>query len=122
MYSRFSILFDPKPKIVRKEFFNLKDKDGQAAFLEDTSTTKALSSSFASNRSFGHNANIFFKNLNGRIHKCFKKIRITKGGKILHKDGKNPVMDKMKLKIELKMTGVQLKKKLLPKGWKRKQD
>ena len=102
LYSRFSILFDPKPKTVRKEFFNLKDKEGQAAFLKDTSSTQVFSSSFVSERSFGHNASIFFKNLKGRIQKCFKKIRITKGGKILHKDGKTSIMANIKLKTELK--------------------
>ena len=102
LYSKFSIHFDPKPKTVRREFFNLKDRECQAAFLKETSTTEILSSSFDPNRSFGHNANVFFKNLKGRIHKCFKKIRINKGGIISHKEGNNPIMSMMKLKTELK--------------------
>ena len=102
LYSKFSIHFDPKPKTVRREFFNLKDRECQAAFLKKTSTTELLSSSFDPNLSFGHNANVFFKNLKGRIQKCFKKIRINKGGKISHKEGNNPIMSMMKLKTELK--------------------
>ena len=47
LFSRFSILFDTKPKTVRREIFNFKDKENQAAFLEETSTPGSLSSSFS---------------------------------------------------------------------------
>ena len=87
LFSKFSILFESQPKTLRKEFFNLKDKTGQAKFLEETSTTEFLSGSFSENRTFAHNANIFYRKLNGQIRKCFKKVRITKGGKIFHRDG-----------------------------------
>ena len=103
LYSRFSILFDHKPKKIRKELFNFKDKEGQAAFLKETDSTELLSSSFFSNRSFPHNAKIFFKNLNMCIQKCFTKIRITYGGKNGFKVGECPILDNMKLKTELKI-------------------
>ena len=99
LFGKFSILFDRQPKTLRREFFNLKDKVGQKAFLEETSASEALSSSFLPSRSFPHNANIFFKSLNGCIHKCFDKIRISSGGKI----GSNPIQEKMKLRTELKI-------------------
>ena len=73
LYSRFSILFDQKPKEIRKELFNFKDKEGQAAFLKETDITELISSSFSSNRSFPHNSNIFFKNLNRCIQKCCRQ-------------------------------------------------
>ena len=38
LYSKLSIIYNPKPITVRKEFFNLKDKECQAAFLKETST------------------------------------------------------------------------------------
>ena len=102
LYSKFSILFESKPKTLRKEFFNLKDKTGQAKFLKETSIPEVLSGSFSQNRTFLHNANIFYRKLNGRIRKCFKKVRITKGGKIFHRDGTDPIIENIKLKSELK--------------------
>ena len=103
MFSSFSIQFELKPKHMRREFFNLKDKSGQQVFLRETTFTKALSSSFSANRTFGHNANIFYKNLNGCIRKCFKKIRIVSGGKEFLKDGEGPIMGHIRLRKELKI-------------------
>ena len=103
MFSKFSIQCEYKRKTIRKEFFNLKDKEGQAAFLKQTSFTEVLSKSFSPNRSFAHNANIFNRNLNSCIQKCFKKIRITSGGKWYMKDGNNLIIDKIKLKTRLQI-------------------
>ena len=78
MYCKFSILFDCAPPQIRKELFNFKSMEGQKAFFEKTSSSVELSNSFSEIRSFPHNTNIFFRELNACIHKCFKKIRIKK--------------------------------------------
>ena len=101
LFSKFSIQFESKPKILRKEFFNLKDKAGQADFLRETSDTESLYTCFSQNRTFPHNANIFYRKLNGCIRKCFKKVRVVKGGKICQKDGSNPIIENIKQKTEL---------------------
>ena len=88
---------------VRREFFNLKDQECQKAFLEETSNSTALSSSFSTDRSFPHNANVFFKNLKGCIRKCFKKVRIRNGGKLGCESVLNIMEGKMKMRSELKI-------------------
>ena len=102
LFCRFSIVFDRIMNSVRREFFKLKDQEGQKAFLEETSNSLPLSSSFSKNRSFPHNANIFFKNLKGCIQKCFKKVRIRNGGKIGCEGVLSPIQEKMKWRSELK--------------------
>ena len=103
LFSRFSILFDRKSKTVRKEFFDLKNKDGQKAFLKETSDNEDLLFSFSPNCSFSHNANVFFKSLNRCIFKCFKKVRITTGGKSERIGGSRSIYEMMNLKTKIKI-------------------
>ena len=81
LVSKFSIQVEAKPRSVRTEFYQLKNYENQKMFLQETTSTAKLSSSFDKNRSFPHNANVFFKNLKSCIHRNFRKVRITKGGK-----------------------------------------
>ena len=103
LFCKFSITFDCMKSCVRREFFNLKDQECQKAFLEETSNSTALSSSFSTDRSFPHNANVFFKNLKGCIQKCFKKVRIRNGGKLGCESVLNIMEGKMKMRSELKI-------------------
>jgi hypothetical protein len=85
-------------------FFQLKDGEGHKSFLEETSSsTSALASSFSDNRTFPHNANVFFKNLNGCIQKCFKKVRIRGNGKVGSDKISSLLEEKLKLKRKLKL-------------------
>ena len=68
---RFSIHVVAKLVTLRKEYFLLKDSEDQKKFYEETNLTDKLSSSFDKDRSFIHNANVFFRNLKSCIHQNF---------------------------------------------------
>ena len=71
LFCKFSILFEALPNKIRKEFFNFKSQEGKKAFLFATSNSEKLSKCFAQNRTFAHNANSFFHELNSCVHKSF---------------------------------------------------
>ena len=98
----FSIQVVAKLPTLRKEFFLLKNADDQRKFYNLTSHTDKLSTSININRSFPHNASIFFKNLNSCIQNCFKKVKIKKGGPIPH-IGEETIQEKLKKKMRLKL-------------------
>ena len=100
LFSKFSIQYKLKKETHRKEIFLLKDKKSQENFLKETSSWDSLSQSFSENRTFPHNANVFFRKLMGKIRKCFRKIRITKGGKQTRCQT-NPTQENIKLSSEL---------------------
>ena len=84
LYSNFTLKFNRLKPETRREFFNFKNKDDQKTYMEETSNSLKLSSSFSCNRTSTHNANIFFKNLKGSYQNTFKKIRITSGKNCKH--------------------------------------
>ena len=102
LFSRFSIQYKLKKPTCRNEIFLLKDKKSQENFLKETSHWNFLRQSFSKNRSFPHNANIFYRRLFGKIRKCFKKVRMKKGGKQSY-DKSNPIQENIKLSTELKL-------------------
>ena len=102
LFCKFSILLEVVPMTVRKEFFQLKNIENQELFYEETNTTNKLTASFQENRTFPHNANIFFKVLNDCIHKCFKKVRVKSGGNKF-KLGDSILQEKLKIKTESKI-------------------
>ena len=63
-------------KTERVEIFNLRNKECQKQFFEDTNSTSILSNSLE-NRQVVGGGKIWLKNLNTIIHRNFKKIRIT---------------------------------------------
>ena len=71
---KFSKIFDSKKQI---EIFNFKDKEGLKKFKELTSNSTELSKIFDTNKKVGKQAKQFMKRLNGILHECFKKIKIT---------------------------------------------
>ena len=108
LFSKFSFTFERKMKPIRKEFFKLKDLEGQKAFHAETSKSETLVSCFSPDRSFLHNANIFFKGFKGSIQKCFKKVRIKKGGNygstLINKSLNKIIKLRKELKIQLEKT------------------
>ena len=87
MFANFTIKFNRLPRTIRNEIFNLKNKENQKKFFEETSSSLKLSSCFSESRSFPHYSAIFFKTLNGIFHKTFQKVRISSGGsKVGHGD------------------------------------
>ena len=82
MFARFSIKYRKnKFKEPRREIFNLKNEECQGKFFKDTSTGVKFQNCFWSNRNFEEKCLKFKKTLDDTLHKCFKKIRITKTGK-----------------------------------------
>ena len=55
------------------------------------------------NKTFPHQANIFFHELNSCLHKCFKKVRIRSGGKAGKSDQHSEIRAQLKLRIQLKI-------------------
>ena len=102
LYSNFNLTFNRRKTEIRREFFNFKNKDDQQIFLEETTKTLKLSSSFSNHRTFPHNANIFFKNLKGTFQNTFKKIRITSGNK--YKLGEKTLQGLLEQKNKLKVS------------------
>ena len=100
MYAKYMITFNRLPVRIRREFFNFKNKENQKIFFEETSNSCKLKSCFDENRSFAHNANIFFHTLRGTFHKSFKKIRITTGKSKL---GGKTLQEMLQLKNKLKI-------------------
>ena len=81
LLANFSVTFNRMPRQIRKEHFMFKCVESKKLFLEETNTTKLLSSSFKQADDFPQCTHKFFKNLDSIFHKCFKKVRIRSGHK-----------------------------------------
>ena len=77
--------------VAKNEFFNYKCEEGRKNFNTETSTKTDLSDCFLHDN-FEHGSLKFYKTLQRKIHKCFKKIRIKMG--IAHTAGNKVVQDK----------------------------
>ena len=73
----FNIVYTPKISDERLEVFNFKNNAGQKLFFKETSGVR-LSKCFPPDRSVNVNAHTFNKTLMKIVHKCFKKVRVTK--------------------------------------------
>ena len=102
LFGKFNMTFNRNMTKPRIEMFNFKNRENQETFLDETTATNNLSSSFRQGRSFLHNSNIFLKNLNDTFHTCFKKIRIIPG--IRHSYGQESLQELLKLKLTQKQT------------------
>ena len=101
LYGTFSIIFDRKPRKIRNEHFLFKCQESKKRFLDETNSTKLLSSSFQDKRSFLKCSELFFKSLDRTFHKCFKKVRIRNGHKKTY--GDECIQEKLNLKTKLKI-------------------
>ena len=79
LFSKFSITFNRRPVIIRKEYFRFKCEESKKRFHDETSTTSKLSSCFKNETNFDSSAKLFHRTLNKTVHKCFKKVRIKSG-------------------------------------------
>ena len=101
LFSKFKVAFRRKSRKIRKEIFQFKCSESKRNFMEETSVNKDLSSCFNTSEDFRYCSNNFFRTLNKKLHKCFKKIRIRSGNS---KQLGNPVIqEKLNLKTELNL-------------------
>ena len=76
--TKFKVEFSQKTKKESKKLFNLKSIDGQKKFKLLTSKPGILSDIFKDDtEDIESLSKKFFKRLNGILHQCFKKIRVT---------------------------------------------
>ena len=100
LFCKFSVSFNKKPNIVRKEFFKFKCEEGRKKFLDATSSNNLFTSCFSNLKSFETCSNKFYRTLTRTFHKCFKKIRIKNGNN--KKIGNASTQEKLKSITELK--------------------
>ena len=81
LFCSFSHQYNLRRKTLQNEIFQLKDKMSQESFYEATSAKGAFTGAFGLVNNFEHNANIFFGNLKKCIFKCFKRVRVVRGGR-----------------------------------------
>ena len=82
----------------RKEMFNLKNKACQAVFKIETEHNDNLAKVFDNDLPFEVQCNIWFKNFNDILHKCFKKVRIVNSLKKKEvASNKNLLVERVKL-------------------------
>ena len=99
MVGKFNISYQRKPRTIRREIFHFKCLESKNKFKSETSSNNDLSSCFNQDNDFKLCANLFFRTLNRKLHKCFNKARIRTGGKQLL--GDKVIQDKLKIKSEL---------------------
>ena len=75
--TNFNLKVKNNEKVKQIEIFNFKDKKGLKKFCEITSNSSELSKIFDTKKSVGKQAKQFMKRLNGMLHQCFNKIKIT---------------------------------------------
>ena len=77
MITKFSMNW-AKDETEKEEVLNLKDKESQKRFKEETSNTKKLSEVFDNEDDLEKQTKKFLKRLQRCIHMCFKKVKICK--------------------------------------------
>ena len=79
LITKFTFSWNKRTKQEKIQMYNLKNKQNQAKFKEETSHNKYLLSAFDDDtEDLEVSAYKFIKRLNITIHKCFQKIRMTK--------------------------------------------
>ena len=71
----------PKRKVDRIELFNLRNKECQEMFTEETHRNTQLVECFENNYPFEIQCKMWLKTFNTILYKCFRKIRIVKNDK-----------------------------------------
>ena len=111
MFAKFNINYEKsRQSAPRREIFNLKNKECQTSFFEETNKGEKLQSCFWSNKSFEVQSERFFKSLDDKLHKCFKKIRVKKGGhKYSANDNDLHSLIEMKTNLSISLSSVKCK-------------
>ena len=80
MCAKFNIVYlKLKKSNERREIFNLKNKECQNSFFENTNQGERHQNCFKSDQNFETQSRNFMKTLDDFLHKSFKKIRIKDG-------------------------------------------
>ena len=101
LLANFYVTFKRMSGQVRKEHFVFKCEESKKTSLDETNTTKLLSSSFKEAKNFPQCSHKIFRNLNSMFHKCFKKVRIRSGKRKTH--GDETIQKKVGAQTALKM-------------------
>ena len=75
--TKLKVKWKSNSKTHKREIYNLKDKEGQKNFKQDTDSTTQLSQIFEKDDDIQKLTKKFLKRLDGFISKHFKKIRVT---------------------------------------------
>ena len=79
MFAKFNIKYENvKFQKDRLEMFNLKNAECQSVFSEVTENNAQLQKCFQGGKTFPNECNNFFKSFDDILHRCFRKIRVTK--------------------------------------------
>ena len=101
----------PKRKVERLELFNLRNKNCQAAFTEETHVNTQLVECFQNQLPFDIQCKNWLKTFNSILFKCFKKIRIVNKEKT--KDKKDILFEEQNsLKKEMKIATISEEMKI----------
>ena len=103
--AEFSILV-PKNKPERIELFNLRNKNCQKLFTQETHVNTQLVSCLENNIPFEVQCRNWLKTFNSVLYKCFKKIRLVKNDKIKNNNKVKIFEEQNKLKNEVRITTI----------------
>ena len=85
-------------KPVREEIFNLKNKDCQELFRQETEENQKLISCFENNLPFSVQGSNWNKLFNSILYKCFKKVRVVNNKKKAQSETNQLLHERIKLK------------------------
>ena len=94
-----SLQFSHK-KHEREEMFNLKNRECQEHFKNETNINKELLECFENNWPLEVQSKKWLKTFNSILHKCFRKVRICKGKNINSNSEKSLMGERIRLKKE----------------------
>ena len=114
LYGKFQLLYSRKQAGVKREIYNLKNKEAQSKFTRVTSVTNKFSSCYDANKSMEVNSNKFLKTLDDVFQCCFKKIRITaKSTQVTPSEIQDELKTISQLKLSFSNTACPIKKQEL---------
>ena len=103
MYCNFNLTYSNKIQYkVRREIYNLKNKECQDSFREETENNSKFVDVFETDDSFEKKTAKFRRCLNQSIRKCFRKMRVKNKDKENQSDLSCQLLQWSKLKIILK--------------------
>ena len=94
----------------RQEMFNLKNKECQEAFTNETELNEELLKCFENNLPLEVQSRKWLKAFNSILHKCFRNIRICQKKKIIESSENNLIKERIKLKNEEKSDVITVKR------------
>ena len=96
MVSKFNISIQKEKKSEHKESFNFKNVENLKIWKDENDNGTDVVKSLQGNGTIEEKMSKWFKSMNRKFHKCFRKIRVTKNKK------KNEIELKMNARLCLK--------------------